>query len=75
MASETEVATITNVTKTGNGITVFIRFLDGDSQSLTFSLPTDQQEIEAAICLKVADKNRLIEAVADFQTLIGREIR
>lgn len=74
MAAPTEKATIGNVVKTGNGLAVLIRFLDGETQTLTFSLPITVEEIEAAIRLKVADKNKVIEAVDSFQNLIGREI-
>jgi hypothetical protein len=74
MAAETEVATITNVTKVGNGVLVFIRFLDGETQNIIFAIPTTQQEIEAAIHLRVEDKNKVLDAVANFQFLIGREI-
>lgn len=74
MAAPTEKATIGVPVKSGNGVAVPIQFLDGTMETLFFALPITEEEIVAAIRLRVADKNRILEAVDSFQNLIGREI-
>ncbi len=65
-------ATITNVVREGNGITVFARFSEGQERNYSFSVGTTNKEIKQRIRQDVDALNKL-EAEANVlkDELIG----